>query len=151
MRALTVNPDQRRLLVDDLDARMPVAVEEFVRWATPVMTFRRTATRPVELHGHQIDEGEKVVLFYTSANRDEHAFAEPGRFDVTRDPNRHVGFGGGGPHYCLGASLARTQLRSIFTEILTQLPDLEVGEPELYPNAFIHGVKRMQCSFAPRA
>jgi cytochrome P450 len=151
MRALTLNRDQRRLLVEDLEARMPVAVEEFVRWATPVMTFRRTTTRRVELHGQPIDAGEKVVLFYTSANRDEGAFAEPGLFDVTRDPNRHVGFGGGGPHYCLGASLARAQLRSIFTEIFTQLPDLEVAEPQLFPSAFIHGIKRMQCSFTQRA
>jgi cytochrome P450 len=115
------------------------------------MTFRRTTTRPVELHGQPIDAGEKVVLFYSSANRDERAFADPGLLDIARDPNRHVGFGGGGPHYCLGASLARTQLRSIFTEILTQLPDLEVSEPQLYPSAFIHGVKQMQCTFTPRA
>jgi cytochrome P450 len=150
MRALTLYPDQRELLIKDLDARMPAAVEEFVRWASPVMTFRRTTTRPVELHGQPIDAGEKVVLFYTSANRDESAFDEPSRFDVNRDPNRHVGFGGGGPHYCLGASLARTQLRSIFTEILTQLPELEVAEPEIFPSPFIHGVKRMECSFTPR-
>jgi cytochrome P450 len=125
-------------------------VEEFVRWATPVMTFRRTTTRPVELHGHLLDAGEKVVLFYTSGNRDESAFDEPGRFDITREPNRHLGFGGGGPHYCLGASLARTQLRSIFTELLTRLPDLEVGKPELFPSPFINGVKRMDCSFTAR-
>jgi cytochrome P450 len=91
------------------------------------------------------------VLFYSSANRDEEAFEEPGRFDITRDPNRHLGFGGGGPHYCLGASLARSQLRSLFTEILTRLPDIEAAEPEIFPGAFIHGVKRMQCSFTPRA
>jgi cytochrome P450 len=151
MRALTVYPDQRKLLMSDLEARMPAAVEEFVRWATPVMTFRRTTTRPVELHGQPIEEGEKVVLFYSSANRDEEAFEQPGRFDITRDPNRHVGFGGGGPHYCLGASLARTQLRSIFTEILTRVPDIEAAEPEIFPSAFIHGVKRMECSFTPRA
>src|SRR5207244_136228 len=151
MRALTLHPDQRKLLIEDLGARLPAAVEEFVRWATPVMTFRRTTTRSVELHGQSIGEGEKVVLFYTSANRDEDAFDDPSRFDVTRDPNRHVGFGGGGPHYCLGASLARTQLRSIFGEILRQLPDIEVGEPELLRSAFIHGVKRMACSFRPRA
>jgi cytochrome P450 len=151
MRALTVHTDQRQLLMSDLDSRMPTAVEEFVRWATPVMTFRRTTTRPVELHGQPIDEGEKVVLFYSSANRDEEAFEEPGRFDITRDPNRHLGFGGGGPHYCLGASLARSQLRSLFTEILTRLPDIEAAEPEIFPGAFIHGVKRMQCSFTPRA
>jgi cytochrome P450 len=151
MRALTLHPDQRQMLMADLEERMPVAVEEFVRWATPVMTFRRTTTRPVELHGQSVGEGEKVVLFYGSANRDERAFDEPSRFDVTRDPNRHLGFGGGGPHYCLGASLARTQLRSIFTEILRELPDLEAAEPEVFPSAFIHGVKRMECKFTPRA
>jgi cytochrome P450 len=85
-----------------------------------------------------------------SGNSDEEGFEEPRRFDVTRDPNYHVGFGGGGPHYCLGASLARTQLRSIFGELLTQVPDIEVGEPDPLASAFIRGVKRMECSFAPR-
>jgi cytochrome P450 len=148
LRALTLNPDQRALL----GAHIDTAVEEFVRWATPVLTFRRTTTRDVELHGQKIGEGEKVVLFYHSGNRDEDAFADPWRFDVTRDPNHHVGFGGGGPHYCLGASLARTQLRSIFTELLQRVPDIEAGEPELFKGAaFIHGVKRMPCSFTPTA
>ncbi|MBI5105207.1 MAG: cytochrome P450 [Solirubrobacterales bacterium] len=151
MRALTTNPDARAYLLEDLEGRMPTAVEEFVRWATPVMTFRRTATRDVELHGTTVEAGQKVVMFYTSANRDEDAFADAHRFDVTRDPNHHVGFGGGGPHYCLGASLARTQLRSIFTELLTLLPDLEAGEPQLFPGGFINGVARMECSFTPRA
>ncbi len=114
MRALTVNPDQRALLMADLDAGLPVAVEEFVRWASPVLTFRRTTTREVEIHGQQLEAGERVVMFYHSGNRDERAFEDPWRFDLTRDPNRHLGFGGGGPHFCLGASLARTQLRSIF-------------------------------------
>jgi cytochrome P450 len=148
MRALTVNPDQRELLPEHIDT----AVEEFVRWATPVLTFRRTATRDVELHGQKIAEGEKVVLFYHSGNRDDDAFPDPWRFDVTRDPNHHVGFGGGGPHYCLGASLARTQLRSIFTELLERVPDIQADEPELFKGAaFIHGVKRMPCSFTPTA
>jgi cytochrome P450 len=152
MRALTVNPDQRRLLQEDPEGRMPAAVEEIVRWATPVLTFRRTTTRDVELHGHLIPEGEKVLLFYHSGNRDDRAFQDPWRFDVTREPNHHLGFGGGGPHYCLGASLARTQLRAIFTELLTRLPQIEVGEPTLYRGgAFIHGVKRMECSFGPPA
>jgi len=151
LRALTLNPDQRALLLEDLDGRLPAAVEEFVRWASPVMTFRRTTTREVELHGERLDAGEKVVLFYHSANRDEHAFKDPWRFDVTRDPNRHMGFGGGGPHYCLGASLARTQLRSIFGELLRVVPDIEAQEPELLRSAFINGVKRMECTFRPRA
>jgi cytochrome P450 len=148
MRALTVDPDQRALLPEHIDT----AVEEFVRWATPVLTFRRTATRDVELHGQLIGEGEKVVLFYHSGNRDADAFEDPWRFDVTRDPNHHVGFGGGGPHYCLGASLARSQLRAVFTELLDRVPDIEAGEPDLFKGAaFIHGVKRMPCSFTPTA
>jgi cytochrome P450 len=150
MRALTTAPDQRALLLGDPDALMPDAVEEFVRWATPVLTFRRTAARDTQVGEQPIAEGEKVVLFYHSGNRDESVFEEPWRFDVRRHPNHHVGFGGGGPHYCLGASLARTQLRSLFTELLRTLPDLEAGRPELYSgSAFIHGVKRMDCSFTP--
>jgi cytochrome P450 len=151
MRALTVHPDQRALLLGELDARLPLAVEEFVRWASPVLTFRRTTTQEVELHGQRLAAGEKVVLFYHSANRDEQAFEDPWRFDITRDPNRHAGFGGGGPHYCLGASLARTQLRSIFAEMARLIPDIEAGEPELLRSSFIHGVKRMPCTFRARA
>ena len=151
MRALTVNPEQRALLLEDLDARLPDAVEEFVRWASPVLTFRRTTTREVELHGERLPAGEKIVLFYHSGNRDADVFDDPWRFDVTRNPNRHLGFGGGGPHYCLGASLARTQLRSMFDEMLRVMPDIEAGEPELLRSAFIHGVKRMPCEFTARA
>ena len=150
MRALTVNPDQRSLLLEDLDARLPVAAEEFVRWASPVLTFRRTTTGEAEIHGQRLPAGERVVLFYHSGNRDEQVFADPWRFDVRRDPNRHLGFGGGGPHYCLGASLARTQLRSIFGELLRVVPDIEAQEPELLRSAFIHGVKRMEVTFTPR-
>jgi cytochrome P450 len=151
MRALTLNPDQRETLHSDLDPVMPTAVEEFIRWATPVLTFRRTATRDTEIAGQPVAATEKVVLFYHSGNRDEQAFENPWRFDVTREPNRHLGFGGGGPHYCLGASLARTQLRSIFGELLRVVPDIEAQEPELLRSAFIHGVKRMDCTFTPRA
>jgi cytochrome P450 len=151
LRALTLNPQQRRLLLEDLDARLPNAVEEFVRWASPVMTFRRTTTREVELHGTSLPPGEKVVLFYHSGNRDERAFERPRELDVTRNPNRHLGFGGGGPHYCMGASLARTQLNAIFGEMLRVMPDIEAGEPELLRSAFIHGIKRMPCTFTARA
>jgi cytochrome P450 len=151
MRALSVHPEQRAVLLESLDERLPAGVEEFVRWASPVMTFRRTTTREVELHGQRLSAGEKVVLFYHSANRDEQAFEDPWRFDVTREPNRHLGFGGGGPHYCLGASLARTQLRSLFDELLRVMPDIEAEEPELLRSAFVHGVKRMDCAFQPRA
>jgi cytochrome P450 len=152
MRALTTNPEQRACLMADLDGVMPTAVEEFVRWATPVLTFRRTATRDTDVAGQPIAAGEKVVLFYHSGNRDETVFNDPWSFDVSRQPNHHLGFGGGGPHYCLGASLARTQLRSLFSELLRLIPDIEVGEPERFRSAsFIHGVKRMPCSFRPRA
>jgi cytochrome P450 len=150
MRALTLNPDQRTVLLEDLDARLPDAVEEFVRWASPVLTFRRTTTREVELYGETLPAGERIVLFYHSGNRDAQAFEDPWRFDVTRNPNRHLGFGGGGPHYCMGASLARTQLRAIFGELLRVLPDIEAGEPELLRSGFIHGIKRMPCTFTPR-
>ena len=144
MRALTLHPDERAKVLESPET----AVEEFVRWATPVLTFRRTATQDTELHGVPIAEGDKVVLFYHSGNRDETAWEDPWRFDVLRDPNHHVGFGGGGPHYCLGASLARTQLRSIFGELLTRLPDIEAGEPEMFrSSSFIHGIKRMACTF----
>jgi cytochrome P450 len=152
MHALTENPDQRARLVADTGELMPVAAEEFVRWATPVLTFRRTATRDTEIDGQPISQGEKVVLFYHSGNRDESAFEEPWRFDISRSPNHHLGFGGGGPHYCLGASLARSQLRSLFDELLRVMPDIEVGEPERFrSSAFIHGIKRMPCSFTARA
>jgi cytochrome P450 len=149
LRALTVHPDQRAVLAEDLDGRIETAVEEFVRWATPVMTFRRTATEDVKLRGRTIVAGDKVALLYSSANRDEDGFAQPERFDVLREPNQHVGFGGGGIHYCLGASLARTMLRSITTELLTRLPDIEAGEPEPLVGNFINGIKRMPCRFTP--
>jgi cytochrome P450 len=151
LRALTLNPDQAALLRDDPD-RLPVAVEEFIRWATPVMTFRRTTTRDVELHGTTIPAGEKVVLFYHSGNRDETVFEDPWRFDVTRDPNRHLGFGGGGPHFCMGASLARVQLAALFGELYRQVPDIQAGEPERYRGgAFIHGIKRMPAEWTAAA
>ncbi len=149
LHALSRHPDQRAALQQD-ESMLPAAIEEFVRWATPVMTFRRTTTRDVELHGTTIAAGEKVVLFYTSGNRDERAFDEPWAFDITRTPNHHLGFGGGGPHYCLGASLARTQLHAIFTELFTQTPDIEAGELELYEGgSFIHGVKHLPAEWTP--
>ncbi|MDQ3944971.1 MAG: cytochrome P450 [Actinomycetota bacterium] len=143
MRALCRFPDQRALLAGDVAHRIDAAVEEIVRWATPVMTFRRTATADTELAGQPIAEGDKVVMFYASANRDETVFPDPWRLDITRAPNEHVGFGGGGPHYCLGASLARTMLRAIFTELVTRAPTLSVGEPTLLVGNFIHGVSHL--------
>lgn len=141
--ALTENPDQRRWLLDDLNGRMGSAIEEFIRWATPVMTFRRTVTADTVLAGQEIKADDWVVMFYQSANRDESVFAAPWRFDLSRDPNPHLGFGGGGPHFCLGSHLARTQLRAIFTELLTRAPRFEVGDPTYLHSNFIHGIKSM--------
>ena len=143
MRALCDFPDQRALLLEELDGRIEAAVEEFVRWASPVMTFRRTAMRDTEIAGQPIAAGEKVVMFYPSANRDEDVFDRPNELDVTRSPNRHVGFGGGGPHFCLGAPLARMQLKAIFTEVLGRYPELEVGEPAYVVGNFVNGIARM--------
>jgi cytochrome P450 len=147
--ALDRHPDQRALLLEDPEGRLPVAVEEFVRWATPVMTFRRTATRDTEIRGRAVAAGEKVVLLYPSGNRDEAAFEAPDRFDVLRTPNRHLGFGGGGPHYCLGAPLAKVQLRAVFGELLERYPRMSVGEPRLVVGNFVDGISRLPMHLEP--
>jgi cytochrome P450 len=148
MRALTENPDQRKVWTADLEAVSPTAVEEIVRWATPVINFRRTATRDVVVGGQEVKTGQKVVMFYNSANRDERAFTDPFRFDVLRTPNEHFGFGAGGPHFCLGANLARREIRVMFEEVLRRLPDIEItGEPDMLQSNFIHGIKRMPCAW----
>jgi methyl-branched lipid omega-hydroxylase len=148
--ALTQHPEQRQRWLDDFETVSPTAVEEIVRWATPVIHFRRTATRDTVVGGQEIKAGEKVVMFYNSANRDERAFADPYRFDVTRTPNEHIGFGAGGPHFCLGANLARREIKVMFEELFRRLPDIEVsGEPAMLQSAFIHGIKRMPCRFTP--
>jgi cytochrome P450 len=125
-------------------------VEEFVRWASPVLTFRRTALADTEVGGQPIAAGEKVVMFYRSGNQDESAFTDPLTFDIRRSPNKHVGFGGGGPHFCLGSNLARTQLRALFDEILRRIPDFTVGEPEYLAGNFINGIKRLPVSVTAR-
>ncbi len=151
MKALTDFPDERRKWMADFARVSPTAVEEIVRWATPVIHFRRTAVEDTEIAGQRIAAGDKVVLWYNSANRDERMFPEPYRFDVTREPNEHVGFGGGGPHFCLGANLARREIAIMFEELFRVLPDIEIsGEPAMLLSAFIHGIKRMPCRFTPR-
>ena len=150
IKALCDHPDQLALWQSDFDAVAPTAVEEIVRWASPVIFMRRTTTRPCELGGQKLDAGEKVVLFYASGNRDEAKFDEPYRFDLRRTPNEHVGFGGPGPHFCLGANLARREIRIFFDELFRRAPDLRVtGEPERLFSSFIHGIKHMPCSFTP--
>jgi cytochrome P450 len=145
LRALSTHPDQRAWLAEDLEGRTQTAVEEMVRWATPIMTFRRTASRDCELDGVEITQGDKLVMFYCSANRDEQAIERPHELDLSRSPNPHISFGGGGIHHCLGNQLARFQLRALFIELLTRCPDIVAGEPELSPDSFFHVVKRMPC------
>jgi cytochrome P450 len=143
MMALAADPAQRDWLLADFDGRINLAIEEFVRWATPVIQFARVATEDVEVAGQTVGAGDKVGLFYCSANRDESVFTDPQRFDLSRSPNPHLGFGGGGPHFCLGNQLAKTELRNLFRELLTRLKTVEFGEPELLYSSFVHGVKRV--------
>ena len=143
MKALVHNPAQRDWLTTDFEERIGLAVEEFVRWSSPVLQFARFATEDTEIAGQPIRAGEKVGLFYCSANRDESVFDAPGTFDLRRSPNPHLGFGGGGPHFCLGNQLAKSELRNLFRELLTRLKMLEFGEPELLHSSFVHGIKRL--------
>jgi cytochrome P450 len=137
-------PDQRAWLAEDFDGRIGCATEEFVRHATPVMAFSRAATQDVELGGQQITAGDKIGIFYCSANRDELTYPDPSKFDLPRQPNPHVGFGGRGVHYCLGHGIAKAQLRALFREIITKLPNLEViGEPVQLRSEFINGIAKM--------
>ncbi|HWT49735.1 MAG TPA: cytochrome P450 [Mycobacterium sp.] len=147
MKALTDFPGERAWLLAAFDDRIGTAVEEFIRWASPVMTFRRTAATDFELGGQKILAGEKVVMFYPSGNWDTEVFDHPERFDLSRNPNPHVGFGGGGVHFCLGAHVARAQLRAIFGELLAQVPDIQAGDPAYVPGNFIHAIRSMPCTF----
>ena len=153
MYALHQHPDQRPAWMADFDGLASTAVEEIVRWASPVIHFRRTVTEDgARLGDHTFSKGDKVVLFYNSANRDAAVFDDPFRFDVTRSPNDHVGFGGPGPHFCLGAHLARREIAVMFRRLFAELPDLEiVGEPDRLRSNFINGIKHLDCTFTPSA
>jgi cytochrome P450 len=148
MMSLVAHPEQRDWLLEDFDGRIGDAIEEFLRYASPVMTFARTATQDTELGGMQIAAGDKVGMFYCSGNRDEAAFDEPQKFDLSRPRPAHVAFGGGGVHFCLGAVVARTQLRALFGELLRKVPSMEIGEPDLLLSNFINGVKRLPVHIA---
>ncbi|MEU1515223.1 cytochrome P450 [Streptomyces sp. NPDC005811] len=145
LTALTLarNPEQKRWLMADLPSRIDRAVDEFVRHGSPVMNFARIAKVDTEIGGTTIRAGEKVALFYCSGNRDESVFDRPNEFVLSRSPNPHIGFGGGGIHFCLGHTVAKTQLSVLFSELLTRVPDMEVGEPEWLPHRFVHGIKRL--------
>ena len=151
MKLITDNPEQRALLISDLDAHMPNTVEEIVRMASPVMHFRRTVTTDGTMLGNQeLNAGDKVVLWYGSGNRDESVFENPHDFDISRDNSGQIGFGGPGPHFCLGAHLARRQINLLFSELLTKLPDIAViGEPDYLRSNFINGIKHLNVEFTP--
>jgi methyl-branched lipid omega-hydroxylase len=145
---LTDHPDQRALLLAGFEGRIGPAVEEIVRYVSPVIWMRRTLTRDAAVNGHAYREGDKAVLFYQAANRDESVFADPDRFDITRSPNPHVGFGSAGPHFCLGAHLARREITAMLRELLTRVPDIRAaGEPDRLLSSFINGIKHLPCEF----
>jgi len=151
MHAFFQFPDQWRLLLEDRSL-IPRAAEEMLRFVTPVMNFRRTATCDVDLRGTHIKENDKVVFFHASANRDEEVFEHPDTLDVRRDPNPHIAFGGGGPHFCLGANLARMEIQVMYRHLLDRMPDIHLaGDVERLQSRFINGVKHLPVAFTPSA
>ena len=152
MVALSRYPDERQKWWADFDGLAPTAVEEIVRWASPIIFMRRTLTEDTELSGTHMKAGDKVSMWYSSANRDERKFANPWMFDVARQPNPHIGFGAGGAHFCLGANLARREVRLAFEELHRQIPDIvAITEPAILRSAFVHGIKRLQVGWTPPA
>ena len=152
LKFLTDNPDERTKWEADFDTLAPGAVEEIVRLASPVTYMRRTATEDLEIGGQHVSAGDKLCMFYLAANHDPAVFANAHRFDIARSPNPHLGFGGPGPHFCLGAHLARREITVMFRELFTQLPDIRAtGEPDLLRASFIHGVKHLDAEFTPTA
>jgi cytochrome P450 len=151
LHALSLHPAEQARWQADYEALMPTAVEEIIRWGSPVIHFRRTVTRDgVRLGDHVFRQGEKVVMWYASANRDGAQFPEPDRFDVGRTPNDQIGFGGPGPHFCLGAHLARREIAVTFRELFRRVPDIHaVSEPDRLRSNFIHGIKHLQAEFTP--
>ena len=153
MNLLSQNPAQRAIWQSDLEGMTRTAVEEIVRVASPVTFMRRTVTRDLELSGEKLVEGDRLIMFYGAANRDPRAFEDPETFDVRRDPNPHVGFGGPGPHFCLGAHLARREVAVAFRQLLTRLPDIEVSGPAVPLEALgiplVGGIKHLPVSFTP--
>jgi len=148
---LTRRPDQRDRWWADFEGLAKTAVEEIVRWASPVIYMRRRVMEDTEVGGQSMRAGDKVAMWYASANRDETHFPDPFRFDLARDPNPQIGYGAGGPHFCLGANLARREITMAFRELFDQVPDIHtVAEPEMLHSQFIHGVKRLECEFTPR-
>jgi len=151
LHALFEHPDQRERLQADLDGLLPTAIEEMLRWVSPVVYMRRRVTRDTVIGERPVAAGDKVVMYYGSANRDPEAFHEPDEFDVGRRPNDHVAFGGGGPHFCLGAHVARVEIEALMRRILTELPDIEPAGPvEWLQSNFVSGPRHMPVRFRPR-
>jgi cholest-4-en-3-one 26-monooxygenase len=151
MHAFFQFPEQWERLRADRSL-LPGAAEEMLRFVTPVMNFRRTAMCDTALSGTAIRQGDKVVFYHASANRDEEIFENPDVFDIGRDPNPHIAFGGGGPHFCLGANLARMEIRVMFEHLLDRLPDVhQAGEVQRLQSQFINGVKHLPVAFTPSA
>ena len=143
LNTLIDHPDQYRMLVED-PSLVPSATEEILRWASPVMYFRRNVTRDIEVNGHQFKAGDKVSIWYISANRDEREFADPFAFNIKRTPNEHVAFGGGGPHFCLGANLARMEMNLMFEELVRRVASVErIGEVKRLRSNFVNGIKHL--------
>jgi cytochrome P450 len=140
-------PDQRLLLLEDLPGRLDGAVEEVLRYASPVQQFRRNATEDTEIRGQKISEGDRVVIWYCSGSFDEELIEEPMRFDIMRETHKHVAFGGGGPHFCLGAALARRMIGYTLNEVYSRMPDITTGNPTYQINNFIHGVHQMPATW----
>jgi cytochrome P450 len=152
LNALTIHRDQWDRWAADVEGVTPTAVEEIVRWASPVIFMRRTVGEDTVLSGEELHAGDKLLLFYNSANRDDEAFEDPFRFDVLRAPNPHVGFGAAGPHFCLGAPLARIEIAVMFRELFRRVPDIRAtGEPDRLQSSFINGIKHLPCAFTPSA
>ncbi len=148
LNVLTENPDQMALLVADYETHAKTATDEIVRWASPVIWMRRTLAADYELSGTQLTSGDKVLLYYNSANRDEQAFADPYRFDVTRTPNDHFGFGAPGPHFCLGAHLAKREITVAFRQLIERFPNIRAtSAPAQLESSFVNGIKRLSYSF----
>ena len=151
MNALLEHPDQWALLASDPDTHLKPATEEVLRWASPVMYFRRNVIRDVEVRGQVLKAGDKASIWYVSANRDESVFADPFRFDITRSPNEHLAFGGGGPHFCLGAQLARMEIQVLFEELVERVDRVEaLGPPDRLRSNFIGGIKHLPVRFHGR-
>ena len=151
LQALFEHPLERSRLQADLDTLLPTAVEEMLRYTTPVINFRRTAMADTGIRDTPIRTGDKLIVFYGAANRDEDVFTDPDRFDVGRSPNPHMAFGGGGPHLCLGMHVARLEIKAMLNEVLTRLHDIEpAGDPQPFASNFIAGVNSMPVAFSGR-